>query len=91
MILDAGAWARANYDTSEMREALWKAFVRDSMDYITLRNSKQESQFLAATASWGVEHGLLEAEPIWNGDEQDAGDVRLRLTDAGRQEFGLTT
>lgn len=88
-ILDAGAWASSRYDTSEMKDALRKAFIRDRMDSIELRNSKRESQFLAATASWGVEQGLLEVHPVAGFDEQDSGSVRLTLTDAGRAEFGL--
>jgi hypothetical protein len=81
----------SDYDTSEFREALEKAFVRDKMDHITLRNSKRESQFLAACASWGVEHGWLVAKAIESFDDQDAGDVRLTLTDEGRLALGLTT
>lgn len=88
-ILHAGAWVSSNYTPEEMREALWKAFVRDKMDSITLRNSKSESQFLAASASYGVQRGWLEATHVDFGDEQDAGDTRLWLTEAGRAEFGV--
>lgn len=89
-IISAGQWAISKYDTSEFREALYKAFVRDRMKHIRLRNSKNESQFLAACAAWGIEQGWLRETDLDFYDEQDAGYAELFLTDEGKAEFGLT-
>ena len=75
------------YETieQEFEASLRRAFVNGKADYVVLYSRRQ--LFLGESAMYGEQRGWLEGKFI-ELDEQSS-EIRYRLTDKGKQHFGL--
>lgn len=71
--------------TAEYEAALRRAFVERRADYIVIDSRRQEFQI--KSASYGIDRGWLSGS-IVESDPQSTAWV-LRLTEAGREHFGV--
>ena len=70
---------------AEAEAKLREVFVRDRADYIIISSRRQE--FAIQVANYGVEQGWLTGK--WNDDDVQSTYVTYRLTEKGREHFGI--
>jgi hypothetical protein len=81
-IIGFGRYHVQNYTESELTACLWRAFIRDSADYVMLDDYPANQRFVAASCSLAVDRGWFSHTET-RGDEQSRVHV-FRLTAAGK-------
>lgn len=73
------------FSSIDYEESLRKAFVDQHADYIMISSRRQVYQ--AKVANYGIDMGWLESQ--WDNSDEQSTVFVCRLTDAGKQHFGL--
>lgn len=73
------------YSVEELRSSLVRAFVDRGADFVVLDSNMRGQKFLAATAAWAIDEGLL-----YNDRNEGDGQQKVstfRLTEKGKTEL----
>lgn len=70
---------------SEYESALRRAFVDKRADYIVITSRRERFQIEAV--NFGIEQGWLKGE--WDESDEQSSAFVCRLTDSGKQHFGI--
>lgn len=84
-IITYGRGLVGSYHVAEYRASLRRAFFERGADFITLDSNPRGQRFLAASAAWAIDNGLLFCART--DDDGQSQVSAFRLTDKGREEL----